>query len=169
MTDYTPEDAIRDGQETALENDQASGDAEVRERNENRFEETMDEARESARLNREAEESQQSESDSNELTNDTSKAAKVATAKSQLDPTGKDPISQKEVADSATDADMTTGNKTAVSNEEAARRAANPGEAEENGQFSTANADNDGGEPADEDAAHPEDAKPARSRSRKSS
>lgn len=101
--------------------------------------EIVDDAHETAALNHEADQENQPEDEEASLENDTSKTAKQNTAKSQLDPTGDDPISNAEINRSATDADMSDGNKTAVSNEEAAERAKNPGEAEENAPLSLAN------------------------------
>jgi hypothetical protein len=62
--------------------------------------------------------------------NDTSKAGKRRTSKSQLDPNGKDPVSEAEVNRAATDGENVKGG-TSVSNEDVAERAKNPGKAEE--------------------------------------
>lgn len=160
MADNTPEDAIEVGRETAFENDAASGDAEVRNRNEARFEQTLEDSRESAQLNYQTDVANIDEGTLEP--NDTSTKAKENTAMSQLNPSGDDPISNKEVKDSATNASMDTGNKTSVSNEEAANRAANPGEAEEEAPLSTANPDAVDGEPATDKAAHPSTSKARR-------
>lgn len=137
----TREDAIKLGHETAKANAAA-------ERKESggptaaNIDDIVDDAHETARLNHEVDHENQEDAVQNGIpANDTSKKAKEATAKAQLDPNGDDPISPKEVKDSATDASMETGNKTAVSNEEAADRARNPGDAEEEAPRSTANPD----------------------------
>ena len=135
----TRDDAIAEGHRVAKEN------AKVERENSNiadapTREETIEDAQETARLNHEAEHANQPEGNSDtELRNDTSKAAKVRTSKAQLDPAGLDPISDNEVERAATDASMETGNKTAVSNKEAANRSKEPGKAEENSPVSTAN------------------------------
>lgn len=140
----TREDAIKDGQESAKENiKQEKRESSIADTN--TVEEVMDDARESAKLNHEVEQSLQNVDAKGDLTNDTSDKAKVATAKAQLDPNGDDPISEKEVRDSALDASMETGNKTAVTNKEAANRARNPGKAEEEAPRSIAG---DGAKPA---------------------
>lgn len=152
--DYTREDAIADGHATARENIRAEREASTPV-DTNPLPEIVDDAQETARLNHGVDVQNQPKSTSPTLKNDTSKKAKIDTAKAQLDPAGEDPISKSEIEKSATDADMDTGNKTAVSNKEAAERAENPGEAEENAPLSLANPDNKAGEPADQDAAHP--------------
>lgn len=137
----TREDAIEYGRKAAEENAAAerkvNGEPQVVD-----HEAQAEEAHETARLNHEADQTNQEDAIQNGIpANDTSKSAKEATAKSQLDPNGEDPISEKEIKDSATDASMETGNKTSVSNKDAADRAANPGEAEEEAPRSTANPD----------------------------
>jgi hypothetical protein len=69
--------------------------------------------------------------------NDTDAAAKKRTSKSQLDPSGNDPISDAEVNRAATDGVNVKG-ETAVSDKEVAARAADPGTAEEQNPISTA-------------------------------
>lgn len=152
--DITPQDAIADGQATARENLKAERAASTV-ADTNPLPEIVADAQDTARNNHRTDVKNQPDTDSSELRNDTSDKAKEDVAKSQLDPSGLDPISDKEVKASAHDADMDTGNKTAVSNKEAAKRAENPGEAEENAPLSTANPNSHAGEPADEDAAHP--------------
>lgn len=136
---FTRDDAIKLGQDTARENvkhDKANGfttdAADDRQ-------DLVEDAQETARLNHKADQENQIEQGDNRIENDTSKTAKQATAKAQLDPTGNDPISTAEVNRSATNASMETGNKTAVSNEEQAQRATESGRAEEENSFSTAN------------------------------
>lgn len=119
------QDPIEYGHAAALENHKAER-ANSDFVDTNPLPEILEEGHETARINHEAEQKHLQETGIQDLTNDTSKKAKVATAKSQLDPNGDDPISQKEIAASATDASMETGNKTTVSNEEAADRAHNP-------------------------------------------
>jgi len=85
--DYTTEDAIKQGQEQAEINvkkereESTIADAPTRD-------EIAEDARETAKANHKAEVKEQKEVkvDSNELTNDTSKAAKKATSESQLHP-----------------------------------------------------------------------------------
>lgn len=152
--DYTPEEAMEEGRATAAENVEAE-----RAKNPNLWDdptpEIAEDARETARLNHEADVAGVRDGGSNELKNDTSKKAKQDTAKSQLDPSGEDPITKSEINASATNADMNSGSGTHVSNEENAERAKNPGKAEEEAPLSIANPDSEAGEPADEDAAHP--------------
>lgn len=136
----TRDDAVRDGQAFAAERVKAEG---VPGEKGATRDEILDDARETAKLNHKVD---QSNNDHEVIqdsipANDTSQAAKEAVAKAQLDPNGEDPISDSEIKKSAHNADMTTGNKTAVSNKEAAERAKNPGEAEENAPRSTANPD----------------------------
>jgi hypothetical protein len=76
--------------------------------------------------------------------NDTSKAGKTRTSKSQLDPNGDDPISDAEVKRAATDGRTVKG-ETSVSDEEVAKRASDPGKAEEENPQSLAG---DGLDPA---------------------
>lgn len=133
----TRDDAIAQGQADAKTNHKAEQDensvADTR-----TLDETIEDAQKTAELNRSAELDNQGEGVEHDLTNDTSKKAKEATAKSQLDPNGDDPIKDSEVRASATDASMETGNKTAVTNKEAADRSRRPGEAEENSDRSLA-------------------------------
>ena len=133
----TIEDAIELGHKEALANHKAEqrdstlADTPTQE-------ETIKDAQESAKLNHEVDVNSQSEQGNGELRNDTSKTAKINTAKAQLDPAGDDPIKESEIEKSATNASMETGNKTEVSNKEAAKRAANPGKAEEDSPRSIA-------------------------------
>lgn len=133
----TREDALEDGRQTAKNNLKQERRENGRVTAPNR-DEILDDARDTAQLNRKAEEASQPEGTNSILKNDTSKAAKVRTAKAQLDPTGEDPISTAEIERSATNASMETGNQTAVSNEDAAERAENPGRAEEESSASIA-------------------------------
>lgn len=119
------QDPVEYGHQAALENHKAER-ANSDSVDTNPLEEILEEGHETARVNHAAEQEHLHATGTEDLANDTSKKAKVATAKSQLDPNGDDPISSKEVSDSATDASMETGNKTSVSNEEAADRAHNP-------------------------------------------
>lgn len=132
---------IEQGRETAKENLKHE-DTKNREADEKSLKKNMDGARESAKLNHKVDRESQDEQVQNVIpANDTSKSAKEATAKAQLNPNGEDPISESEINKSATNADMSTGNKTAVSNQDAADRARNPGKAEEEAPRSTANPD----------------------------
>lgn len=136
MTDQ--ERALHVGRTTAEENVKAEQERNTTAAGYDR-DEIIADAQETARLNHEVDQKNNEGLAGNQIPkNNTSKAAKVATAKAQLDPTGNDPISQAEIERSATNASMDTGNKTAVSNEEAAHRAEAPGEAEEENSFSTA-------------------------------
>lgn len=152
----TPEDAIAEGHRTAEQNHKAERRENGKVAEPTPVEEIAEDAHESARLNAAAEQDGQPEGGDNELRNDTSKTAKQRTAKSQLDPADVDPISNAEVNRSATNASMDTGNKTAVSNEEAADRAANPGKAEEESPVSTAGEGvSDEARRVDSNVAHP--------------
>lgn len=137
MTDQ--ERALHVGRTTAEENVKAEQKRSTTAAGYDR-EDVIKDAQETAELNHKAdlENNKDLDSTSQIPKNNTSLSAKEQTAKSQLDPTGDDPISSAEVKRSAHDASMDTGNKTAVSNEEQAARATQPGEAEEENSFSTA-------------------------------
>jgi len=130
---YTTEEAIAQGQADAKANhekEKVNGSTGAT------TEEIVKDAQDTAKFNHEVDVKNQEkvEDNSNELTNDTSKTAKVATAKSQLEPAGVDnprPVSKKEIKDSALEANMETGNKTGLSNEEAANQALEATEEEE--------------------------------------
>lgn len=98
--------------------------------------EAIEEAQETARINAEADQANIKEGHTI-AKNDTSKAGKVRTSKSQLDPTGEDRISTAEVTRAATDGTKVHGG-TDLSNEEVAERAKNPGKAEEENPASIA-------------------------------
>lgn len=136
----TPQDAIEQGQKDAKANHKAE-QQDLGDQGPTR-EEIIEDAQETAELNHEVDTASQPEAGKGELKNDTSGAAKFRTAKSQLNPTGEETPSDAEIKRTAK-ADMTTGNHTGVSNEEAAERAANPGAVEEAAPLATTNPDAD--------------------------
>lgn len=117
--EYSREDAIEQGRADAKANAKKEQGPQGPTRDD-----AVKEGQDQAERNHKADQAGQDrvETDSNELKNDTSKAAKVRTAKSQLDPTGEDPISNKEVERSAV-AGSTVKGETSVSNQDAADRA----------------------------------------------
>ncbi len=132
------ERAIQSGRETAEENlkaDKTNGSTAAGYDRED----IVEDAQKTAKLNHKADLKNNEGLESDGIPkNDTSKEAKEATAKAQLDPTGNDPISSEEINKSATNASMDTGNKNGLTDKENAKRATNPGEAEEKNSFSIA-------------------------------
>ena len=134
MADAAYQDPIETGREAAKAN---AGKAHEEPYT---FTEAVEEGQKTAEVNFKADQENNKDWDANAHIpqNDTSDAAKKATAKSQLDPTGEDPISASEVNKSALNAGNDTGNKNGMSTQEQAKRSENPGQAEEEGKFSTA-------------------------------
>jgi len=145
-------DAVKQGQADAVANTEAE-----RSNSTNAGasrEEIVEDAQETARLNAKVDAEGQPEANQTELKNDTSKKAKVDTTKAQLDPTGSDPISNAELTRAATDGVKAGHVGTGVTNEEAARRAAEhnvPGDAPDG--TGTDGTDGDAPTGATEDAA----------------
>jgi hypothetical protein len=110
-------------------------------------------AQEAAELNHKADLENQPEG--HEIAkNDTSKAGKVRTTKSQLDPAGNDPVNDAELKRAATDGTSVKGG-TSVDNEDVADRAKQPGKVEEENPKSTAHGNLDPKElEASEEAKH---------------
>mgnify|MGYP003617091690 CR=1 FL=1 len=120
MAEYTREDAIEQGRKDAKANAKAEarteGDATTRQ-------DAVEAGHDAAEVNHKAEQKINDELDNDrDIKNDTSKAAKIRTSKSQLDPTGNDPISTAEVTRAAVDGANVEGG-TSVSDEEAVERA----------------------------------------------
>ena len=151
-----PSEAILEGRRTAEANFKAEQKNNTSSPADNPLEgENIESAQELAKLNHKVDVENTTEGGLYSIAkNDTSKAGKTRTSKSQLDPAGNDPISDAEVKRAAV-AGRTVKGETSVSDKEVAARASKPGEAEEKNPISTAR---DGVEEdttvADSDAVH---------------
>lgn len=115
-------DAVKQGQEAAFENAQAERAASTNEGASR--EEIVEDAQETAELNHKVDVRNQPELNQEDgFSNNTTKKAKTATAKSQLDPSGGDESLQRKINGAARRGENPEPG-TDVSNEEAARRAA---------------------------------------------
>lgn len=164
VTTQTPtedaSDAVKQGQQDAIEN--SKQDAAVRRENEKQLNDTLDDARDTAKENHKVDVRNQPDAAQTELKNDTSDKAKIDTTKAQLDPTGTDPnVSGAELKRAALDGENVEGG-TSVSNKEAARRAS---ESSDDNKTNTGAKKDAAGNPtlgngetnvaADKDALHP--------------